>query len=59
MGGGFDIAAGDDAGPAVKYPAVATGPVRYPATLESFKNKSCFWSRNDDQIGEASRMALT
>ena len=59
IGGGFDIEAGDDAGPAVRYPAVATGPVKYPATLESLRNKSCFWSRKEDQIGDASRIAFT
>jgi len=53
------MAAGEDDGPAVRYPAVATGPVKYPATLLSDKNKSCFWSRKEDQMGDASKIAFT
>ena len=53
------MAAGDDEGPEVKYPAVWTGPVRYPATLLSERKRSCFWSRNDDHIGDASKIWFT
>ena len=58
IGGGLAESAGLFA-PWVKYPATPTGPVRYPAWDVSEINRSCFWSRYDDQTWLESRISLT